>query len=278
MVAMAISMKKLSGVLTTAMIATVCVCIAPTGCRKTHVGKTALAPKMVGPIKDLTAIRAGDEISLNWITPRKGMSKIIVNGSMKTRVCRLEITDGECNEAGHPLLLAPGAVGTFAEELPARMTSGPPRVAYYSVELLDHNGGSTGLANRVPVLVGAPPAPVQGLTADITEKGVVLRWKPESAGTEAGQTTIRLRRTEGLPPVATEAMREGLVPLPTRPAVDLFVTGGSASVTDPDIHKGATYQYRAQLVFRIAIDGQTLEMDGQFSPEVQVNLPSEAHQ
>lgn len=272
MMAMAISRKKLSGKQAVAAIAIVSVWVAVTGCRKTQAGRV-LAPKTSGPIKDLTAIRVGDEISLNWTTPRKGMSKLIVKGSVETRVCRLERADAECIEAGHPLQLAPAAAGAFTEELPALMASGAPRVNYYSVELLDRNGRPTGLANRVPVLIGAPPVPVQGLTAEITAKGVLLRWIPGSAATEAGETTVRLRRTEGLPPVATEAMREGLVPFPTRPEVELSATDESASAIDPDVHRGTTYQYRAQRVFRIVVDGQALEMDGQFSPEVQVELP-----
>jgi hypothetical protein len=59
--------------------------------------------------------------------------------------------------------------------------------------------------------------------------------------------------------------------------VDLFATDETASAIDPAIHEGTTYQYRAQRVFRIVVDGQTLEMDGQLSPEVQVNLPIEPH-
>lgn len=277
MVAMAISIKKHSGVLPIALIAAVCVCTTLIGCQKTQMPKTALAPRTTGPIKDLIAIRAGGEISLGWTTPRKGMSKLQVNGLIGMRVCRLERTDSECIEAGRPLFLAPSAVARFVEELPALMTSGSPRVAYYSVELLDRNRRPTGLTNRVPVLVGAPPPPVQGLTAEASEKGVILRWRPGPVGTEGGETTIRLRRTEGLPLVATEAMREGLVPFPRRPEVELLAADGSASMIDPDIHNGTTYQYRAERVFRIAVDGQTLEMGSLLSPEVEINLPREPH-
>jgi hypothetical protein len=273
MEATAILMKKLPNMLITAMIAILCICIALTGCRKTHVGKSALAPKAPGPIKDLTGIRVGDEVSLNWTTPRKGISRLVVNGSLEMRVCRLESTESKCVEAARPQLLALGAVGRFAEELPAQMRSGPPRVANYFVEILDHNEGAIGFMNRVPVLVGAPPAPVQGLTAEASEKGVILRWSPESAGTAAGETSIRLSRTEGAPPVATQAMRDGLVPLVSRPEVDLFAPDESAGTLDTRIRKGTTYQYRAQRVFRIVVDGQTLEMDGQISPEVEINLP-----
>lgn len=261
----------------TATIATICVVMALTGCRKTHLTGTPLAPRLPGPIKDLTAIRVGDEISLNWTTPRKGTSKLIIHGVIKMRVCRLENPAAECIEAGRPLLLPPGAGGNFGEDLPDLMKSGPPRVAYYSVELLDRNGTPTGLANRVPVLVGASPPPIGGLVAETTQRGVVLRWDPDAIRTPAGKTTIHLRRTEGIPTVATQAMRDGLVPIPTPPEVDLSVPVGSASVIDPDVRRGATYRYRAQRIFRIAVDGQTLEMDGQFSPEVRIDIPSSGH-
>jgi hypothetical protein len=267
-------MKMLSGVLKTAAITTVCVCIALTGCRKTKVGTNALAPHKAGPIKDLTAIRVGDEIYLNWTTPRKGLSKIAFNGSMNIRVCRLETPKSECIEAGRPLRLALGAPGAFAEAIPAPMASGPPRVAYYSVEFLDRNGGSSGFANRIPVLIGAPPVLVQNLTAEMTEKGVVLRWKPEPTGTEAGETLIRFRRTDGIDPPVTQAMRDGLVPFPTRPEVELSAQDGSASATDSSVQRTEIYQYRAQRVFRILVEKQTLEMDGQFSNEVEVNAPN----
>lgn len=270
-----VAMKKLLGALTT--VVTVCVCIPQTGCHKPNFGSTSLAPGISGPVRDLSAIRFGDEISLNWTAPRKGIGELVVNGSMRMKVCRLESTNGECIETGPPFLLAPGATGSFAEELSTLTASGPPRVNYYSVVLLDRTGGSTGLANSVPVLVGAPPPPVKGLAAETTTNGVVLRWAPASAGTAAGETTIRLRRTEGPPIVATQAMRDGLVPFPKPAEVDLFAKDGSMSAMDTDVHSGITYRYRAQRVFRVAVDGQTLEMDGQFSPEVQVDLPSQPH-
>lgn len=106
------------------------------GCRKTQMGKTALAPRTAGPVNDLTAIRAVDEISLNWTIPLKGVRKLLVNGSIGMRVCRLESKDSECIETGHPLLLPPSTVARFAEELPASMKSGPPRVSYYAVTLI----------------------------------------------------------------------------------------------------------------------------------------------
>lgn len=272
-IAMANWINRLSSVLIIAAIAAVCAFSALSGCRKSHVGNTALPPTMRGPIKDLTGIRVGDDVSLNWTTPRNGMRKYIVDGSVRMRVCRLESPDSKCVEAGHSLLLAPGAVGTFAEELPTQMGAGAPRVAYYSVEILNRSG--IGVPNQVPILIGSPPPLVQGLTAETSDKGAVLRWTPEPVKTPGGETIIRVRRAEGPPTVATQAMRDGLVPFDSRPEVELSATDASASVIDPKIHEANTYRYRAQRVFRVVVDGQTLEMDGQFSPEVQITLPIE---
>lgn len=267
--------KKLPRLLVLAAMVAVSLCAVLAGCRKPHRATSPLAPRKAGPIRDLSAIRVGDEISLNWTAPR--IKKLAVNGSLNLRVCRLESEEGECIQAGPTLLLPTGSTGSFAEALTPPMASGHPRLAYYSVEVLDTHGKPTAIANRVPILVGAPPGPVEGLAAEMTDKGVVLRWKPESAETAVGVTAIRLRRTEGVDPVATQAMRDGLVPFPTRPEVELTAKDGSAATIDPDVRLGETYQYRAQRVFQMTVKGQTLEMDGQFSPEAEVNSPDKSH-
>jgi hypothetical protein len=66
-------------------------------------------------------------------------------------------------------------------------------------------------------------------------------------------------------------MREGLVPFPSRSEVELSAKDDSASVIDPDIRKGTVHQYRAERVFQIVVDRQTLEFGGPVSPEVEVN-------
>jgi hypothetical protein len=43
---------------------------------------------------------------------------------------------------------------------------------------------------------------------------------------------------------------------------------------DTNIRGGSTYAYTAQRVFRVGISGQTLELDGELSPEVRVSIPS----
>jgi hypothetical protein len=245
------------------------------GCRKPG-AQAPLAPQMRGPVTDLAAIRAADEISLVWTVPKKGTGKLAVNGSIEVQVCRRENTTGACIDAGKPQSLRRGAPGSFSERLPASLASGSPRLLYYFVELMDRRGRSTGLSNSVVTLAGAPPPPVEDLAAEMTDKGVRLRWKPAIAGSTAPETSVRLRRVEVNLAPATEAMREGIAAFPaTSPGKELLANDESGQAFDGDFRKGATYEYTAQRVVRLAVGGQILEMAGPFSRAVRVNTTSE---
>lgn len=254
-----------------------CVIAALSGCRKPSV-QGPLAPQLRGPVKDLVAIRTGDEISLGWTVPKRGTGKLMVNGLIKVQVCRRESMTGDCTDAGAPWQLARGATGSFSERLPAALASGTPRLLYYSVELLNREGRSTGLSNSVTTLAGAPPQAVFGLTAAMTSRGVLLRWKPDGTANDTEETKVRLRRTEIIQTPATESMREGLAPFPPKPPeVDLFVQDGTGQALDTGIRAGNTYAYTVQRVFQVKINGQTLELDGQLSPQVLINTANGIH-
>jgi hypothetical protein len=184
-----------------------CIGGAQTACRRPSV-QGPLAPQLRGPVKDLSAIRAGNEISLAWTVPKRGTGKLTVDGSLKVQVCRRESTSSDCADAGAPMLLARGATGSFSEKLPAALATGVPRLLYYSVELMTRDDRSTGLSNSVVTLAGASP-PVLGLAAEIAPEGVLLRWKPEIALSGAGAAEVRLCRREVILTSASEAMRGG---------------------------------------------------------------------
>jgi hypothetical protein len=242
-----------------------------TGCKKPQ-SQGPLAPESRGPVHDLAAIRAGNEISLSWTVPKRGTRKLVVNGSVKVEVCRRESASEACNVIGDPLLLAPGAAGTFSESLPGALASGDPRALYYYVELLNRNGQSTGLSNRVATLAGGPPPPIRGLTAQMTDKGVELKW-PAFAGDEnASNTVVVLHRIEVVATPATEAVRQGFASGPPVSVQDLLVEDGAVSggALDASVSAGKTYEYRAQRVVRVHLSNQVLELAGQISLPVQI--------
>ena len=254
-------------------------CLIFDGCRRPRI-QQPLSPEPRGPVNDLAAVRSINQIGLSWTMPSKRMRNLTVNGSIKVRVCRRETTAGDCIEAGKPLDFAPGATGSFSEELPAAFASGPPRVLYYFVELLDRKSKSTGLSDIVPTLAGAPPPPIRGLTAEMTEKGVVLRWPVDTSSGGASDTAVRLHRNEVFPTPAVEAAREGFSQPPSAATgEDLVIEGGSRSgeILDANIHRGSIYEYWAQRVVRVVVGSQNLEMDSQISPPVRIDTASGPH-
>lgn len=247
-------------------------CLVFGGCHRSRAPQS-FAPELRGPVKDLVAIRAGDMIWLSWTMPSTHVRNLTVNGLIKVHVCRHESTTQACTEAAGSLEFAPSATGSFSEKLPLELATGAPRVLYYFVELIDHNGESSGSSNTVATLAGAPPPVIRGLTAVMTDKGVILRWPPDTSSESPEDTAVRLHRGELQQTPAGDAAQNGSsqLPIATR-GEDLLVEGGSRSgqTLDANVHLGGIYEYRAQRVVRIAVGSQTIELPGQLSPPVQI--------
>lgn len=218
------------------------------------------------PVNNLTAVRAGDQVSLNWTTPPKNTDKLVMKDDVSVWICRKEAT-GPCEDVGRgSLLLAPGSAGSFIETLPQALASGAPRPLTYYVELKNRNGRSAGLSNGAMALAGASPAPLVGFRAEVRKAGVVLHWTPD--GEEAA---VRLRRRLLTPPAKPQ--KESLLAAPAEPLEEnLLVEDGSqgGKALDKDVRFGESYEYRAQRVTRVTADGKTLELDGALSQPVQV--------
>ncbi len=61
------------------------------------------------PVTDLSAVRAGDQVSVFWTMPKKNTDKLVIKGEVTVRVCRQESV-GPCADAG-TVSIAPGAGG-----------------------------------------------------------------------------------------------------------------------------------------------------------------------
>ena len=216
-------------------------------------------------VQDLTAVRAGNQVVLTWTMPKKNTDKLLLKGSVPVSVCR-QLSSGACESTGTELAFAPGAAATSTETLPAALANGTPRPVSYFIELKNRNGRSAGLSNAAVIVAGEAPAPVSGLSAEIRKDGVVLRWTP---GSEA--TAVRLRRKLLTPP-ATKHQEGLLSPPPEVVEQSLLVdeSGKKGRALDKDIRFGQSYEYRAQRVARIPVDGRTLELAGEVSAPVQV--------
>jgi hypothetical protein len=103
----------------------------------------------------------------------------------------------------------------------------------------------------------------------VRKAGVVLRWTPAAGETSA--TAVRLHRKLLTQPTAKP--HPGLLEPEPEPAErNLLVEAGSRSgrALDKEIRFGQVYEYRAQRVVRVSVDGQTVELAGPLSAPVQV--------
>lgn len=217
-------------------------------------------------VTDLSAVRAGNQVQLTWTMPRRNTDKILLTSNVDVRVCRKEGSN-LCVTAGS-VKVAPGAAGSFTDTLPAPQVAGSPRPLSYFVELKNQNGRSAGPSNAAVVVAGQAPAPVTGFAAEPRKSGVVLRWNAADP-----QDSIRLHRMLlNPPPARTKSEQRPLAPPPETTSQNLFVEHDPGIALDKDIRFGQAYEYRAQRIARIEIDGKPIELAGEISAPVRIDV------
>jgi hypothetical protein len=236
------------------------------------------------PVTNLTASRAGNQVSLAWTMPRRNTDKLLLKGNLPVRICRRE-GEGACAPVPASLLFAPGAPAAFTETIPPALAAGAPRTLTYFVELPNRKGRSAGASNAAVALAGEAPAAVVSLTAEVRKDGVVLRWTPDSPSGPFSHAAIRLHRTLLTPqPEAKPKSQQGILAPPPEPLErTLLVDSGAAGrALDKEIRFGQTYEYRAQRVVRATIlermydprknESLSLELAGPLSAPVRVEV------
>ncbi len=233
------------------------------------------------PVADLTATRAGEAVSLAWTMPKKNTDKLLLTGNVQVLICRRDGAQNRCMVAGQ-LQLAPGAAGAFSESLPQELATGMPRPLTYFVDLRNRNGRAAGLSNGAVVLAGEAPSPVEGLEAEVKKAGVVLNWNADAH--ELAPTAIRLHRKLLTPqPEKKNSGRQKGQDAPGGPLAPqaepieqnlLVEANGQTPVRtlDKSIHFGETYEYRAQRVARVDVGAKTMELGGELSAPLHVEV------
>ena len=217
-------------------------------------------------VTDLSAMRAGNQVTLTWTMPRRNTDKILLHGVIDAFLCRREDT-ASCIPAGKVQFL-PSADATFSELLPSDLTSGQPRNLTYFVELKNSRGRSAGPSHPATVLAGEAPSPVTGLAAEVRKQGIVLHWSAADPG-----ASIRLhRKLLTPPPPKSSAGPQSAPPQPIEQNLLVDAAPGAApsQAIDKDILFGNAYEYRAQRVLRATIDGRNLELQGALSAPIRV--------
>ena len=236
--------------------------------------------KLPVPVTDLAASRTGNQVMLHWTMPMRNTDKLLLKGNVPGYVCRSAsgAAGSNCIAVGVALPFTPGAVGSFTDTLPAELAAGAPRPLSYSVELRNGNGRSAGPSNGAVVLAGEAPAPVANLSAEVRKTGVVLRWTPLLAAAQES-SAIRLHRKLLNPPTAKAKQgQQGLLAPALEPVEENLLVDscapeagkGGCRALDSSIRFGQVYEYRAQRVARVAVEGKTLELAGELSAPVRV--------
>ena len=249
------------------------------------------------PAEDLTASRSGKVVTLHWTMPRKTTDHLQlttqVHGPIPARICtRLKPLD-PCQVAGQAAL-NPGVETTWEHTLPDELAAGEPRPLTYSVELQNAAGQSAGPSNFAAVVAGAAPPAIEGLAAEVQAKGVTLHWQPSASGQN---TAVRLHRTLLNPPAAkakknqngtgkglnmagdsSEPLLRDLLVEPetshpnTQGATQVAKQGATQGALDKTAHFGREYEYTAQRIQKLTVDGKQVELDGAISTPVRVRV------
>jgi hypothetical protein len=222
-------------------------------------------------VADLSAMRTGNQVALTWSMPRRDTDKVPLKGNVTVRICRNQSVAAGCSAAA-TVELAADADGAFTDTLPPALAEGAPRVLTYFVELDNRKGRSAGFSNGAQILAGDAPAAVDALTAEMRRDGVLLRWAP--APPDAAPFAVRLVSKLVSPPAPAPSRSTAgpLAPRPEPPERTLLVEPGPHldHALDSSIQFGGTYEYRAQRVARVPVNGETLELAGPLSAPVRI--------
>ena len=220
------------------------------------------------PVKDLRAARNGDQVSLSWTMPRRNTDQLLLKDPLHVQVCRSENQQPVCFPIAQ-ITLAPSASGSYTDQLPAPLASGSPRAASYFVQVENARGRSAGPSNLAHMIAGSAPSPVAALGAELRKSGVVLRWQPVAGDA----TAVRLERrllTAGSEKKKRDPLEASPEPATQNLLISAHVAEGRA--LDRTTHMGNTYEYRAQRVARVTVDGQTLELASAASNAVKIEV------
>jgi len=220
------------------------------------------------PVRDLSAQRYGERVTLNWTMPRRSTDKLLLHGNLRVRVCRA-VEQEDCAQAGGDLQLTPGSVGAFTETLPAALSTGPARALHYRVELMNSGNHSAGLSNAATVVAGAAPEALQDVRLEVRKSGVVVHWKAVPGSEDA----VRLHRKLVSP--AKKKTESGLLAAQPEATEASFLVAEGAShglALDATTRFGESYEYRVEPVRSLEANGLRLELSGQQSEALRVDV------
>jgi hypothetical protein len=258
-------------------------------------------------VKDLTAERVGDSVTLRWTTPEKTTDHLAIKGTITAEICRTSLpapaSPPTCTVVKR-LPVQPGPSQT-EEVLPSSLTADPASLLAYKVQLFNAHNRSAGSSSQAFAAAGAAPPPVQQLRATSVQEGILLEWQQPNTSSSNSQVKLDrhlLATTTSTPapvpanpapaakPVLRSKSRKSSPPpafasakLQTTPAtqpkasddVKLETPKQAADVggtIDQTTQKGASYRYTARRIREISLAGHPVELRSEISTPVNVTM------
>jgi hypothetical protein len=252
-------------------------------------------------VKDLTAERVGGEVRLHWTTPEKTTDHFAIKGPMTAELCRITVSAAPppvCTVVKR-LPVQPG-VTKAADALPPALTTDPPALLAYRVQILNSHGRSTGPSPEAFAAAGAGPSPVDQLRATPTRDGAMLEWQqkdttavveldrlpvapdgtviepaPPKAAKSSSKLTIKNQadKSKSQKPSTVTAPKPLQMTPPTPTEVKLrtpIQTTDAGGTIDHTALMGETYRYTAARVRSVSLNGHALELHSLASPPVTI--------
>lgn len=239
---------------------------------------------MPQPVKDLAVTRVGNEVQLHWGMPKNTTDKVALKGDQRAHICW---TNGAAPLTSKnpqnptPSTGLPGcttaADDAFPPEkpakatvtLPADLTTGPPRVVTYYVELQNHAGKTAGPSNPGWIATGPAPSTVTGLSLQARAEGVVLRW--QKADPQPG-LVLRIHRTLITQPGAPKSSESNGTPPAQEQVLEVDLDKNDpGQALDQEAALDHTWRYTVERVLKLDIDHHPLEILSQPSQPVTID-------
>ncbi len=220
------------------------------------------------PASDFVAVRSGSVVTLHWTNPRKTTDRLLIKGAIHAQIC-WQSSARQC-ELLQTVDVEPGSKAEFRETLPAALQQGQPHAINCFVELKNRLGRSAGPSNLAPIVAGSAPPPVVNLHAEVRADGAALLWQGED------NSAVRLHR-KLLTPTKTksEPHSKGILDKQAEPIFRDFTVDPSPQqngAVDRTARFGETYEYTAQRIVRVAVNGSTVELAGDLSAPVRIDM------
>jgi hypothetical protein len=260
-------------------------------------------------VKDLTAERVGDSVTLHWTTPEKTTDHLAIKGIITAEICRTTLPAPASTPACTVVKRLPVQTGpSHTEEvLPSSLTTDPASLLAYKVQLFNAHNRSTGSSSEAFTAAGAAPPPVEQLRATSVREGIQLEWHQPNPSTSNSQVQLDRHLLASTTSNPTPAPANSATPTPPKPALrsksrkpsppaafaaakpqttpttqqktpdDVKLetpkqAADAGGTIDQTTEKGDSYRYTARRVREISLAGHTLELRSEVSAPVTVTM------